>query len=121
MSSPDDLLRGLRPPRPPAALRRRVLEAALASAGSGREPWIDRLWHSRIAHQLWLAATLLLASLHVALLPTAPARPGGAASAAVSFVPTSLEPRSGPPLGGIEDQIRLAETILLANSPRRGS
>lgn len=120
MSSPDDLLRGLRPPRPPAALRQRVLAAALASPGGGHEPWIDRLWHSRAARQLWLAATVLLASLNLVLVQS-DRPPGAAAPGALSFAPSSLEPRTGPPLGFIEEQIRLAETILSVDPARRGS
>lgn len=119
MSFPDDLLRVLRPPPPPAGLRLRVLDGA-AESMVRPESRVDRLWHSRSARRLWLAATVLLAALNLVLFqddrPTAAAAP-----AAVFIAPTSLQPRPGPPLGGIEEQLRLAEAILLADSPRRGS
>lgn len=120
MSFPEDPLPGLRPPRPPAALRRRVLEAARDSSAGEGDSWIDRLWHSGTARRLWLAATVLLASLHLVSVPSGRSRPG-VRRPTTAFAPTSLAPRIGPPLGGIEEQIRLAETILSADPARWGS
>lgn len=120
MSLSDDPLRGLRPPHPPAVLRRRVLEAARDSSRGRGDSWIDRLWHSRTARRLWLAATVLLASLHLVSVPNGRSRPR-VRPPSVAYAPSSLEPRTGPPLGGIEEQLRLAETILSADPARRGS
>ena len=80
-----DLLEGLRVPRAPAELERRVLDAASAASDrSTMRPTIwDRLWESRPLRVAWGLATLglLLAHAGLSLAPDA-SRPGNNARAA---------------------------------------
>jgi hypothetical protein len=68
MSEERGLFAGLRPPRPGAGLRERVLSAASRAPVQSPPGWIDRLWESRRVTRAWRLAALLLLGAHVVLL-----------------------------------------------------
>jgi hypothetical protein len=102
----EQLLEGVRPPRPPAALRFKVLAGARASAAAGpsRDRW-SRIWEHRGLRLGWAAAVVVLLIGHLLVTPR---HPGGHAT---SYAELVAGRRADPEVADLLRPVRISDDV----------